>query len=342
MTNQETSIQMIRDTASDWLVRMETGELNEQEESAFVDWLTADERHQDIFAEMEQTWLDAASLPTEQPSDNIEADVIAMPAQASNATSSRNADIIEQQTTTQSQRPWWAWAVAASLMFGLISAPGLWLSINADYQTATGEWQTVTLADNSVIELNTDSAIQVSYSDNQRHITLLRGEAYFDVAKDPARPFIVTAGDVNAQALGTEFAVQLTNDEQTIVTVTEHEVGVSSTDSASEKPMAIVTEGEQIAYQDTFSTIQKVNHTQATAWRTQRLVFNDQSLQSVITELNRYHRGHITLYGDHLKTQKVNGVFNVKDPVATLKKLEQSLPITVTQMTPYLIVVSSK
>ena len=123
-------------------------------------------------------------------------------------------------------------AIALSLMpFNRDGVSG-----NGIYETRIGEQNTITLVDGSVIQLNTDSQIQVNYLGNQRNIVLTAGEAHFDVAKDPQRPFVVSAGEGMVRAVGTAFSVRL--DQQAVkVIVTEGKVALASSASQPTETM---------------------------------------------------------------------------------------------------------
>ena len=101
------------------------------------------------------------------------------------------------------------------------------MSGNGIYETRIGEQNSITLVDGSVIQLNTDSHIQVNYEKNQRSIVLMAGEAHFEVAKDPSRPFVVKAGDGMVRAVGTAFTVRI-NPEALKVIVTEGKVALAA------------------------------------------------------------------------------------------------------------------
>ena len=101
------------------------------------------------------------------------------------------------------------------------------VSGNGIYETRIGEQNSITLVDGSVIQLNTDSHIQVNYEKNQRSIVLMAGEAHFEVAKDPSRPFVVKAGDGMVRAVGTAFTVRI-NPEALKVIVTEGKVALAA------------------------------------------------------------------------------------------------------------------
>ncbi|TQV85900.1 FecR family protein [Aliikangiella coralliicola] len=319
-------ITQVREQAADWLLRMESSNLDELEEQQFVSWLNHDELHQDIFAQVEQVWLDTGQLP-----DN----------------SVQTAQVVKLEQPTQhgdkNERRsvgWKPWAIAASLLLGmLVIFPEFQLRYSADYMTSVGEQREVILEDNSRVLLNTDSAIQVHYSDNLRRVVLLQGEAFFDVMDEPDRAFIVNAGELSARALGTAFSVRLFQDDSARVTVTEHRVQVkTSNDTSGEKHL--VDEGQAFYQENGESKLQSVDPLQATAWHKGRLIIDNQPLAEVIEEINRYHSGKIVLRGDGVNDLIVSGVFRLDQPLATLEKLKVSLKLDITQITPYFVIVS--
>ena len=106
------------------------------------------------------------------------------------------------------KRKWIAPAVAASVALLVAGAIGDWpTALRSDAMTATGEQRTMTLADGSQVQLNTDSAISIDYQPDRRIVHVLKGEAAFSVARDPRRPFSVEAKGGSTTALGTRFIV---------------------------------------------------------------------------------------------------------------------------------------
>lgn len=163
------------------------------------------------------------------------------------------------------------------------------LSAPQQYATTVGGYQRITLKDGSVIELNADSEVQVDYVPGERRIQLVKGEAHFSVAKNPARPFWVEAGSVKVRAVGTAFNVRLGPTEIEVL-VTEGKVEV---DKGSEPPANVLLEAGQrwaIAQQNPVATpvVKKIEPTvmrHALAWQDKLLIFSDQPLAEVITLL---------------------------------------------------------
>lgn len=315
----------IEQQAYDWIVKLETGAMLSGDEERFVEWLSKDEAHGLAFAQAEQTWQlmqDVSTLP----------DVALV--------HKGNSDPAEKVTRLTPSK-WQVWSLAASfliLSFTIFFGNSLWIPITADYYTSTGERAEHLLSDGSVITLNTGSAIEVSMKEYIREINVIAGEIYVAVAPDRQRPFVVQAGSMQVTALGTEFMVHKRENQDTLVIVTEHSVKVENKDNSSSS--LILEVGESITLdseQKQFSTKNKVNHLQKTAWLKGKYVFTEQTLETVVAELSRYHKGKIVILNDSIKTLTLNGVLDLDQPYTSLQNLSYTLPINVIKVTPYLI-----
>lgn len=229
----------------------------------------------------------------------------------------------------------WAAAAAVFLALGLTLQNTPWLDrLRADYATATGESRRIELADGSHLQLNTDSAVQVRMSAGERQVRLLRGEGFFEVTRDPARPFVVQSGDGWVKVVGTQFSVTR-RDAQTRVKVAQGKVEVSSGSGATvylEPGRAVEYQGQQLAQVHGFDA------SSGFAWRQRQLVFRQQPLSEVVSELNRYWPGKTLVLGDALRNRVVSGVFEIDKPDAVIKALEYTLNLHAEHYTPYLLV----
>ncbi len=229
----------------------------------------------------------------------------------------------------------WACAAAVLLAVGLTVQNTPWLDrLRADYATGTGESRTIELADGSRLQLNTDSAVQIRMSAGERHIRLLRGEGFFEVTKDPARPFVVESGDGWVKVVGTQFSVAR-RDAQTRVQVAQGKVQVSTGGGAPvylEPGRAVEYQGQQLAEVHAFDAASGF------AWRQRQLVFRQQPLSDVVSELNRYWPGKTLVLGEALRNRVVSGVFEIDKPDAVIKALEYTLNLRAEHYTPYLLV----
>jgi transmembrane sensor len=208
-------------------------------------------------------------------------------------------------------------AAAAAITLGVLAGASYFLWSPQRFQTALGEQRSVVLNDGSVVTLNTSSSIQVSMVKDRRTVTLLSGEALFQVAHDASRPFEVKTGDTTIRAVGTQFDVDRRT-TGTTVTVVEGKVAVftapagSNDGEASNLPLAA---GEQltVAPQRKSHTV-RANVAAATAWTQRKLIFENRPLGEVAAEFNRYNRQSIDIRSPELRSQEVTGAFQANDP----------------------------
>lgn len=232
-------------------------------------------------------------------------------------------------------------AIAAIIVFNIVD-PGA-----GAYRTALGEQRTIELDDGSTIMLNTETAIKVSYGDDERRISLIDGQASFDVAKDADRPFIVSVGDGVVRALGTQFDIYKSGDAVT-VTLIEGKVeitsapsrswGVKSLTGAAAPDAAFRTElspGEQaaIAPAGLISPVVEIDIDRAVAWHEGKVNFRDTPLAEAVAEMNRYSSTKITLAEKDLEAIRVSGVFRVGNSKNFANALESLFDIHVEQRT---------
>jgi transmembrane sensor len=214
-------------------------------------------------------------------------------------------------------------AAAASILALALSWPGIIKGIGLveQYQTQTGEQRTIPLADGSVIHLNTQSNVRVAFSEETRDIYLDEGQATFDVAHDAARPFRVHVKHAVVQAIGTQFDVNLQTDHtdvavtEGLVKVTAGKVDGTATDVSAGKAVRIAADGSVSSPVD-------IKVADATAWRSRRLVFRNNTLVQIAAEFNRYNRTpKIRIEGAILQAKRYSGMFDANDPESFLQYL---------------------
>lgn len=281
--------------AAAWFARRDAGALSPEEEASFAAWLAESDAHPAAMARLEAMWSTLREAPDEAGEQ----------ARARLAARKRKA----RRRTALS-----AGAAGALIGLVLLDAP---MRVMADEITATGERREIALADGTSIVLNTHSALAIDYSAGARDIRLLRGEALFEVAPDPERPFVVTAGDLRARALGTAFIVRRQGSGAR-VTVTEHAVSVSARGRE-----AVVDEGRAIGFAGGLGEVEAADVFAASAWRRGVLVAEDRTLREVVAELARYHSGVLQVTGEAAEL-RVSGVFPVDDPAAAVDLIEHT------------------
>lgn len=295
----------IRTTAAAWLSRRDGG-MTDDDETEFALWLDADQRHAQAFAEASVAWDALDRVQAMQP-----------------ATGDVDPDLLQRPSHSSGRKRGFrrAWlgvpALAAALVaFGIFLRPATVrqassVTTQQVVSTELGGVRAITLPDGSVVHLNTDTQIETAFSIAERRVQVTRGEAHFKVAPIAQRPFIVTAGRVSVQAVGTEFNVWL-NAETIEVLVTEGKVSISSPRSTSSTasdaaaaPAVSLVAGERaiIPKEDETASIPKSVVTpvaseeaeRALAWREQRLEFAATSLAEVVAQFNRYNQHKLVI-----------------------------------------------
>jgi len=194
----------------------------------------------------------------------------------------------------------------------------------------SGELKTIVLADNSNILLSGASEITVDFTDRERRVELNKGEAFFNVAPDPKRRFIVRAGIGTATVLGTQFGVRR-KAAGAIITVVEGRVAVTSRGAHGESRV-ILTSAMQATYDDDMVlALSNVDLNNVLAWRTGKLVFTGESLYAVVEELNRYSSVPVEIMDSGIMSIPVTGVVRIDRIYEWLKGLETIIPLSVTQ-----------
>lgn len=301
------------DDALGWIARLRSDTANENDRKAFALWLAPDE-HRAAMDQMLELWDDTAVVRVLPFDTTVE-------------------------TPAANQRRWFV-SVAAAAAACLVVAVALWplapvKTPTTYYQTAKGEQQTFQLDDNSTVALNTNSQIAVSYSDEERYIELIRGEAYFKVASNPERPFHVDAGVARTTAVGTAFNIYRSDRETVDITVIEGVVKVTELgNSASRTPASdILTANHHlIADQNGLNTQAEIDGARQLAWQRGEILAEQLPLHELVHQIERYSDVHILLGDRELAMLSVSGVFRIDQPQVILAALERSLDLRVVQV----------
>ena len=235
----------------------------------------------------------------------------------------------------EAQRPllsrWRPTAMAA----GLALAIGLGSLVVTDsfsrhaYATEVGGHATVPLADGTKIELNTNTRVRAALADKQRTVWLDRGEAYFEVAHDASRPFVVYAGERKVTVLGTKFSVRRDGD-RIVVAVAEGRVRVEEV--KERKPPTIVTRGDTVIAEPaaTLVTPKSIDRVESElAWRRGLLEFDKATLGDAAEEVNRYNRKKLVVEDDQAAAIRITGSFEAENVDAFARLLRQAFGLNV-------------
>jgi transmembrane sensor len=326
----------IETTATTWLVRQDAG-LSARERAEFARWCSADPRHAAAVKEISGAW---ASLDRVTPGHGAQA-------------LRHEIDVLADRQ----RRRWWrlaavavplATAAAVALLFWPRQAS---VDPNAGPTLATPstvarllEPERRKLSDGSVIELKSGAEVDILFSDLHRRVVLRHGEAHFQVAHDPARPFVVLAGTVRVSAVGTGFAVQM-NEAHVEVVVTEGTVRVTPPESGSPgagrpereeaparpipAPAPAVHAGTRVLValdgrqrEPAISSLPSTELTARLAWRLPRLEFSDATVAEAVTLFNRHGSIRLRLADETAANQRITGVFRADNVEGFVRALE--------------------
>ncbi|WP_100657130.1 FecR family protein [Alteromonas flava] len=336
----------IQEQACVWISRIDRG-LNEQETDLLAKWISGSNAHREVLFEMASLWDDMSVL---QELSGL----FPLPEQ--------KAEVSEKKPTIYS------WQLAASVAFLVLAVGAIVISQLPqpdNSQTVTtqlastqiGEQRSMTLSDGSILHLNTNSAVSIAFSDTQRRISLTRGEAFFEVAHEQNRPFVVAAGANTVTAIGTAFNVQLIDDAAFELVVTDGRVLIQ--DRAAQKAAEdtkvlqddslivddglLVFSGEKALVDKQVterSSISENDMNDDLAWQKGMLVFKGESLEDVLTEISRYTDIRFQIIDSSLKEYRVAGHFKVGDTAGLLNALENGFSIQHEQVSQFTILLS--
>jgi transmembrane sensor len=356
--NDEANLPPLQQQAIEWLVRLRTHELSESETREFADWLSHDQSYaqafanaEDLFEVMSQaTQMKLAEEPSKAESDIFKSPHPSLLPHGEGGHSSKSTVLAENAASSlpskrHSRRRWLAapLALAACWLFAvtlvLPEQASLWDAYFSNYHTVTGEQRNIQLADGSRLLLNTDTAVSVDYQDTLRLITLHHGQAQFTVAADAARPFTVSAGELQVRALGTVFEVYRKKSGDIDVAVQEHTVAASLPASGARlQKSLLVQQGQQLSYIHDSGTLNQPETAASElidAWQQHRVIVKDRPLVELIAEIERYRPGRIFLGDNNLSNLHVTGLFSMADPDAALTNLRKILGLKETRLGPW-------
>lgn len=317
--------QAVAEEAAKWLLAAPAADAAQR--AAFVAWLKSSPLHVEefLFATATLKELRASTAPDSEEMERVIAEALA-DGGASNVVALHST---ETKSTAEVSRPGRFWrgirpiAAAAALAL-VVLLSGLWAytrSVETQvYATGIGEQRTVRLSDGSVVYLNALSQLQVRYSRKIRQVEMGEGDAIFQVAHEPGRPFRVRVGAATVEAIGTRFSVSRRG-EEALVSMFEGEVRVDAENATG--PAFTLTAGEQanIVAGQIRRTVDP-DPARAVAWRERRLVFRDEPLPRIVEEFGRYSPRRIHLEGNAAREQRVTGTFDADDPEALVLFLE--------------------
>lgn len=291
--------------AADWHLRLQEAPESRRE---FLQWLQADSAHRAAWRRMEQLMgaLDHLAPQT----------VAAAPSVA------------------RRRRYWPGLAVAASLvLIAVLAIPALTPTWRADFYTGTGQTREVVLPDGSKVTLSPETELSVA-ADNPRHVALLRGQAFFDIAHDPQRPFVATAGHLDVRVLGTAFDLELQGDTAQVSLARGQVLAENAEKALSER----LEPGQTLRFSWPSGLFERAGLApqQIGAWRQGSLFVENQPVSAIVEQLQRYTPGWIVVADPALNQRRLTGVFDLRNPDRAMLALAQSLNTQQRKVGPWL------
>ena len=333
--------------AAEWILRLQSGDLNRAERTRYVEWLRESPVHVGemlritrLHAQLSDFsgWKDIPSVDERELSDSV---VGITPGRSAAA----RAPIWRTRGPSRLAAALAAGLSALALTFGYLA-----YERSRSVETGAAERREVTLPDGSVAQLSPWTTLRLAYGSVSRGVVLSRGDAFFRVVKDPTRPFVVQTDHTRVRAVGTAFGVEHAGDS-VIVTVEEGRVAVlhATTDAAPAATPSEVTEVSLGANQQIvvpragpIGAVRHVDSRRELAWVDGRLLFDHDSMAEVVQRFNRYNQIQIQITDKKLSERRVTAVFNASDPEALILFLESEANVRITRPSSNLVVIDSE
>ena len=315
------------DEAATWLVRLCRADASTADHAQFAAWLSDNPENKPAYDEVFDIW-EAVREPLSllDPHDLMADDM-------SPDTASNTAEYAEPNR--RRTRAWLPLALAASIVIATaLGVTTYVMPTHRGHQTSIGMIEATRFEDGSIATLNTSSRLTVSFTEDRRNVSLLEGEAFFDVAADPDRPFVVDTPQGRAIAIGTAFGVRIAKDA-TEVSVVEGLVEVRSDEDSvrigqDERASIVASSINQ-------SVVDALAHN---AWKDGLLIYDGVRLQSLIDDLNRYFPQQMTVADANLRDVRVSATLRIDDQRSVLAALSETLSLRWAEVSNDLIIIS--
>lgn len=307
---------LILGEAADWLVQLQSGAATEADHHAIQLWRDRSPQHAQAWQRAEALLGDLRAVPGNVASDTL-------------------------QRLNNSKRIGRRQALHRLGVF-LLAGPAVWIASrelpwqqwSADQRTAIGEQKNLTLPDGTQLLINTGSALNIAFNAQERRIKLLEGEVLISTAKDPSRAFMVETRHGTARALGTRFSVRV-GEQLSHVAVSEGAVEMLPLHA---RQGLILKAGEQSAFGLDRTAAAEPLDAAALTWEHGMLVARNMRLSDLLAELGRYRPGVLRCH-ERVAELSVSGAFPLKDTDASLRLLQDTLPIRISSLTRYWVAI---
>ena len=329
--------------ASAWIARLDRGQLGEAETNALRQWIDRSPDHYASINRLAHLWGDLDIL-----SEFLGQEPAQVPGQEKPA----NKWLLWISRLRPAPAAGFALilvAIALGIFFNRsnYSQKDVW---HASYTTLVGEQRTLLLRDQSRIQLNTNTHIEVTFDKQQRKVRLLTGEALFEVAPNKARPFLVYAGSSVIRAVGTAFVVRTENNEIAL-TVIEGRVELASLDDDTQdpgtspaKPVTTINAKQLLTRNRQVQMVQEMEEEELSrklAWRDGLIVFSGEPLSYVVNEISRYTLVKFVITDPETSDLRIGGRFNIGEVDAMLDVLETGFGVEINRISKDLVHLSA-
>jgi transmembrane sensor len=286
---------LLSEQAAGWFVRLVANDLSPRERREYLAWLKASNRHVEALLDIyryhgygRKAKLHLRAAPDNDPGENV------IPF------GPRGMNVEHRQTQRKRRQRARLLKVAAAVAGVAFTVIAGW-TVKGTYfdnriTTGASQWDRAMLSDGSVLRIGPNTRLRWSFDQHRRTIVLSEGEAVFEVAKDPNRPFIVTTQVGNVRAVGTEFGVSLMNASTAVVTVAHGKVAVSkhAIDRATE--VAELVEDQQIVLSErSVQPVKQVDASRELQWATGYYEFRGETVREAVEQFNRRNRVKVVM-----------------------------------------------
>jgi transmembrane sensor len=319
--------------AATWAARMADGSMPAGQQREFQAWLDADPANDTALREIMGAWASVEHYAAS-------AEMVAL----------REAALASARRTMRrgrgpGPRLRIIWGIAAALLLFVAAGAGAWMWLTPQtYQTGVGERRVVALNDGSKLSLDADTIVKVAYTRENRRLWLERGRARFDVARNPLRPFSVTAADEVVVATGTAFSVELLQKQVHVVLYEGHVMLLDRAVQGERRTVALgartlpadqlLAPGRELilpahtaAQAPPPAIVAPADPVRSLSWEGGQLVFEDESLATVVERMNRYADRPLAIGNAGAADVRVSGVFRAGDTDALVQGLAAAFDV---------------
>ena len=309
----ESPVESVQAEAAAWVALLDGRAPAADERARFDDWIGRSSAHAAAYEEALRTWRDLAAM---RGNEQYRA-LLGKPT------------LRERMVSVLRAPRWGAIAVGSAAVVAMV-----WLGLSLDafpflhrptqVTTQVAEVREMALPDGSRVVLGADSQLSFTVTAKSRRATVVGGDAYFVVARDPARPFTVSIDDVQVRVVGTQFEIRRRSGE-VCVAVVEGLVDVSRTGATGEALR--LHRGEALTARSGRRIIRAVETSDIAAWRSGRLVYDNAELRDVVADANRYARSRIVIADQQLESLRVTTSFRTSQIDGMVETLQAALPL---------------